>query len=224
MSTLPKISVRPPSPNNVKIAIALAYKGIEHEVQDVAAWGDGAAEKLIELSGQPLTPVIEHKGVVLFDSCAILRFLDANFDGPRLYSADRAEMKEIESWEMFHLASIGRSIRPAFGVVFGREPETEHASILAKVNQDAREASAAVETRLAEQAVKGSAWLVGNSMTAADICVASMLIFAAFPEALRSYSPLWKWFGERVDIGTDRTLCREWIGRVFTYLPVPEGV
>ena len=107
-----------PSPNNIKVRMALRYKGIDFEAIPV----DPVNRKpLREVSGQDLAPVIENKGVVLNDSEAILQYLDANYpDTPRLFPADRSRRKcdawkaELDSkivptWLPVFLKSIGRS-------------------------------------------------------------------------------------------------------------------
>ena len=82
----------PPSPNSIKIRLALGLKQIECERKVINPM-DRAT--LVEVSGQPLAPVLVDSGPerdrVVFDSFAIMRYLDANHrdQGPRLYSADR---------------------------------------------------------------------------------------------------------------------------------------
>jgi glutathione S-transferase len=86
-----------PSPNNTKVRMALRYKGIEFEAVPV---DPSDRSKLIEVTGQELTPSIEDKGIVLNDSEAILQYLDANYrDAPRLYPAERATRRQCEAWK-----------------------------------------------------------------------------------------------------------------------------
>ena len=46
-----------------------------------------------------------------------------------------------------------------------------------------------------------------------------LMSFAAFPHGLENDNPLWKWFGERLDLGEGRELCRGLIFRVQAFLP-----
>ena len=86
-----------PSPNSVKVRMALRYKGIEFEAIPVDPL-DRAP--LREISGQDLSPVIEDRGIVLNDSEAILQYLDANYpSAPRLFPADRSR-KQCEAWKL----------------------------------------------------------------------------------------------------------------------------
>jgi len=107
-----------PSPNNIKVRMALRYKGIDFEAIAVDPFD---REPLRKVSGQDLSPVIEDKGIVLNDSEAILQYLDANYpETPRLFPADRSrkecdawktelDSKIIPSWLPVFLKSIGRS-------------------------------------------------------------------------------------------------------------------
>ena len=77
-----------PSPNNIKVRLALAYTKIPYEKIPVDPQD---REPLVKVSGQPLAPVMLHGETVVYDSYAILRYLDANFPKtPRLYSATRS--------------------------------------------------------------------------------------------------------------------------------------
>ena len=85
-----------PSPNSIKVRLALGLKQIPCTLQDTNP-ADRTA--LVALSGQSLTPVLTDGDRVIYDSYAILRYLDANNPkaGPRLFSNERSEHKEIEA-------------------------------------------------------------------------------------------------------------------------------
>ncbi|HHI78601.1 MAG TPA: glutathione S-transferase family protein [Planctomycetes bacterium] len=198
----------PPSPNNIKVAIGLSYKELPHEVRLIHREDRSG---LVEISGQPLSPVLEDGGRAVFDSSAILRYLDANFDGPRLFAEDRDSLKEIEAWELHSKAVIGPPLGKAFGVLFsGGEDDARVREAAAEMT----EASAELEKRL-----EGRDWLVGDSMTAADIFNACFLGFSCFPENVAHSNKIWPWFYERFRLGEGRPRCREWVSRVFAHLP-----
>ncbi len=86
-----------PSPNNTKIRMALRFKGIDFESIPVNPFD---RESLLKLSGQDGSPVIEHQGMILPDSEAILHYLDANFpDAPRLYPRLLADRRNCDRWK-----------------------------------------------------------------------------------------------------------------------------
>ncbi len=198
----------PPSPHNIKVAIALSYKGIPHEVRPINREDRSG---LVAISGQPLSPVLEHGGRTVYDSSAILRYLDANFDGPKLFSEDRDTHKAIERWEIHSRAVLGPPLGRAFAVLFSGEENEAEVQAAAK---QMTEASAEVEKRL-----EGRDWLVGEAMSAADIFNACILGFGCFPEKVANSNKIWPWFDQHFRLGEGRPNIREWVSRVFAHLP-----
>ena len=145
--------------NNFKVRVALNYKGIPFVFNRI---DPGDRSTVLELSGQPLTPMIVHGNVVLFDSSAIIRYLEANFlDTPRLFPPDRNTIREIERWETF---ARGPLAEPVLIVVGQRiAGVTDEAGLVR-----AAEAFAAVAKELEEHLAERD-WLVGDQMTAADV-------------------------------------------------------
>jgi len=217
-------TLRLPSPNNTKVQIALAYKQISYEIDAVEGSGPETISKLVKLSGQALTPIIKHNDTVLYDSSAILRYIDANFDGPRLFSADRDEMKAIEGWESYHKTEVMTAMRPAFAVFFGGITGPEADANITRANAGINEVTGQVEERLAAQADAGSDWLVGDTMTAADIFFASFLSLAELPEGYADWNPLWKTVDRVLTLGEGRERCKAHFHRVLSFLPAPAGV
>src|SRR5262249_32528908 len=112
-----------PSPNNIKVRCALAYKKLPYERTLVDPANRDVA---VKVSAQPLTPVLLHGDTVVFDSYAILRYLDANFpETPRLYASDRPTIKAIEGWELFARTDVGPGISAAFGQLRAETPDPE---------------------------------------------------------------------------------------------------
>ena len=94
--------------NNMKVRVALGFKGIDYEFRSIEP-RDRA--DLVRVSGQNLTPVLVHGGCVLFDSAAILRYLDANFPGtPKLFGDSHRQQWEIEDWELFARTELAATI------------------------------------------------------------------------------------------------------------------
>lgn len=111
-----------PSPNNLKVRMALRYKGIDFEAIPVDAI-DRAPLRAV--SGQDLSPVIEDKGIVLNDSEAILQYLDANYrDTPRLFPADRSR-KECDAWKTELDSAVVPTWLPVFLKTIGRREAFE---------------------------------------------------------------------------------------------------
>jgi len=197
-----------PSPNCMKARIGLNLKSVPFKK---IAVDPANRATVVKASGQPLTPALLANSSVLFDSHAILRWLDGNVkEGPRLFSPDYQIMKQIEEWESFARGGLGRSVRPMFGMAFGRIPVTDEA--VAAANAAFAEDSARVEDAL----TKGP-WLVGGQLTAADVMVATNLFYATQPEqeVVRNL-PFWAVF-QRFDLGPNRERTRDWVARVMAW-------
>lgn len=197
----------PPSPNTMKVRIALRYKDVPFQsvVVDPA---DRA--KVLEISGQPLTPVLVHGDTVIYDSSAILRYLDANVkQGPRLFSANRDAMKAIEGWEQFRRQVLGASLGIAFGQFFSGKVDAE---AMERANNQMDEATARIETRLAE-----GDWLVGDTMTAADILCATVVYYWCVPESAAPAGSIAAYFRQHLALPPRRERTRDWVKRVMAH-------
>jgi len=195
-----------PSPNNLKVRIALGYKGIRYEKIPVDPMDRSA---VVEASGQPNTPVIRHGSMVLYDSGAILRYLDANFsDGPRLFAADRKAMYAIERWEDLGRRELYPAVAKAFAVFFRRAEMADCEAASARMHSGTER----FEARLADRE-----WLVGDAMTAADITTAPWVYYAMVPEKDRSKGIVQEFFGANLQLGPDRERTRDWVRRVLSF-------
>jgi glutathione S-transferase len=88
----------PYSTNVERVALAAGHKGLELDWIDVSATDRSEVERI---SGQPLVPVLDDGGVILFDSPVILEHLERRFPEPPLYPQDparRAEARIFVDW------------------------------------------------------------------------------------------------------------------------------
>jgi maleylpyruvate isomerase len=83
----------PFSTNAERVALALAHKGLEAESIQID-YADRSP--VIEVSGQPLVPVIVEDGQVISDSIKILRHLENHHPHPPLFPSDAARRAELE--------------------------------------------------------------------------------------------------------------------------------
>jgi glutathione S-transferase len=93
-----KLYRAPFSTNVERVALALAYKGLEAE-SVVISYDDRS--EVERVSGQPLVPVIDDEGTVVSDSASILEYLEGAYPEPPLYPVDlarRAEMRVFIDW------------------------------------------------------------------------------------------------------------------------------
>lgn len=152
--------------NNMKVRVALGLKGIPYRFRAIDPTD---REEVFRISRQRLTPLLQHGEVVLSDSAAILRYLDANFEqGPPLYGASMAEQWEIDDWELFARTRLASPML-----------ELVHARIQGNPLDAAGEArcAAAFAAAVGEVAARlaGREWLVGSAISAADVTAAPVL-------------------------------------------------
>ena len=83
----------PFSTNVERVALALAFKGLEVE-SVVISYEDRSP--VIEVSGQPLVPVLVDGDEVIADSVRILRHLEARQPDPPLFPRDPARRAELD--------------------------------------------------------------------------------------------------------------------------------
>ena len=146
--------------NNMKVRVALGFKEISHEFRTIDPRDRAEVQRL---SGQHLTPVMVHGGRVLFDSAAILRYLEANFpDRPQLFGSSHREQWAIEDMELFaRLTLAGPMMEIVHHRVYGG---TIDDAMQARCADAFAGAAATLVDTLEERE-----WLVGDAMTAADV-------------------------------------------------------
>ena len=202
------------SPNSVKVRIALGYKQLDYDRQPLEFENfPGDRSPLIKLSRQPRAPVLEHGKTVLFDSGAILRYLEANFpDAPAIFSNDYMAHSEIETWELFARTQLGEAIGMIFGQAFAPEQD---ASVIAKANALLNERTGSLEDRLS-----GREFLVGDHLTAADIVVAAPLYLTDLTDENAAAHPVASFFQKSLQLGEGRETTRAWVRRVIAHDPI----
>lgn len=200
-----------PSPNSLKVRIALGAKGLRYESVPVDPQDRTA---LVELSGQPLAPVLQHGSRVIFDSSAILRYLDANFrQAAPLFHAERAVMSEIEDWERWFRAEGTQPVRVVFGQFFSGQPDAAACTAASSLLNDL---TLRVEQRLADRD-----WLCGGRLSAADIVGASSIALGMVDqqrvESVPRFTAIMQFFRERLELGPGRDRTRAWVERVLAF-------
>jgi glutathione S-transferase len=90
------ITIHGPAPSTyVRTArIACLEKGVPHELVPVELAGDAHRA----LHPWAKVPILEHSGLVLYETSAIVRYVDDRFGGPSLVPGDAAERALMEQW------------------------------------------------------------------------------------------------------------------------------
>ena len=209
MSNALRIHDLAPSPNNMKVRIGAHAKGVDYERVAVLPGGDRSG--VVAATGQELTPALEHDvggtTLKLFDSSAILRYLDANFPGPRLFPSDREGLREVEGWELYAQTQLLPPVAMVFGLFFAPEPNR---AVAEEASRLMNTATARLETRLAE-----SDWLVRDALGAADCACAPFVWYGMVPERAATPNSVAAFFREHLHLGEGRERTRAWANRAM---------
>jgi len=184
----------PGSPYVRAALLALEEKGASYEL---AAMARGGLKQQPHLSRHPFgrIPAFEHDGWMLYETQAILRYVDSILPGPRLQPDDprsAARMNQlmgIADWYLVPQVSatvtFNRVVKPRFGL-----PVDE--TVIAEALPKARHCIAEISRLL-----NGQAWMAGNAISLADLLLAPHLsMFAEAPEGaqiLREHENLSGW-------------------------------
>lgn len=187
----------PYSTNVERVALALAYKGLEAE----SVWIEYSDRSEVErVSGQGLVPVIDYDGVVVTDSMAIVRFLDERHPEPPLYPADRARRAET----LLFIDWFNRVWKVAPNQI---EADPEGAEV------EALSAQMSAHLDLFEQMLSGRDHLMGDAFSAADLAAFPFLKYALLHDP-RDDELFHRILVEHQRDGVDRALLAAWIQRV----------
>lgn len=170
----------PGSPYVRAALLALEEKGAEYEF---AAMAPGGLKQQPHLSRHPFgrIPAFEHDGWMVYETQAIMRYVDAVVPGPRLQpeepraAARMNQVMGITDWYVMPQVSApitrNRVVAPRFN-----RPVDEEAIVAAIPN--ARICIAEIGRLL-----DGHAWLAGDALSLADLLLAAHLsMFALAPE------------------------------------------
>jgi glutathione S-transferase len=158
----------PWSTNCERVTLALGHKGLEAE----SIWVDYSDRRPVEqVSGQPLVPVVDFDGEIVFDSPRIIARLDQLHPDPPLLPADRARRAELDvfvEWFQHVWKRAPNEIERILGL-----PETDPAQIaeLSKLMDDWLD--------FFESLLAGRNYLFGDDFSAADCIAYPFLKYAA---------------------------------------------
>lgn len=203
MTTLHLLTL-PPSPFNTKVRLALKYKGLSFRSTEVQGFDD--REEVIQASGQPLTPVLVDGDKAIYDSFAIMRYLDANFPGPKLFSENRECQQKIQEWERFGF-ELGGILRLVASQAFNQGIDD---AATAKAQAMLDQIPQVIEEALAEQP-----YLMGEQPNAADFSTATFLRYATVEDPASLPEGPMRFVAERLTLGPQFPKTRAWVQRIM---------
>jgi glutathione S-transferase len=203
------------SGNCVKVRIALNYKGIPFETEEMSG---ADRSPLIRAANWPFVPVIVDGDVVMRDSEAILQYLEANYrDRPSLTPATAEEIRQGDAL----LAETRSRVGPILGRMYGqgmKAPADRDPRALAGIGD---ELVKAVEPL--EKALEGKKFLLGDRMSYHDILIAGALWMTRPRPEFIAVSPIWAFFAEHISLPARFKNLHAWLDRVLAYDREPAG-
>jgi glutathione S-transferase len=153
------------STNVERVTLALALKGVEG-VDSV--WIDYGDRSLVErVSGQPLVPVLDYDGEILAGSMDIVHEVERRHPAPRLYPDDPTEVLAFIQWFDGTWKGPPNRIEAELGK---EEPDQ---ALIGEFERSMVESLDRFEHMLTD-----GDYLIGDTLTAADICAFPFLKFA----------------------------------------------
>lgn len=148
-----------------KVLWAAAEAGLDFEREE---WGGGgrslADPEFARLSRFGVVPVIDHNGLILRESNAIVRYLAAVQGRTDLLPAAPRDRAAVETWMDWQATDLNSSWRPAFhALVRGHKAAPEAIA--------ASEAAWTKNIERLDEHLSTSPFVAGRHFTVADICV-----------------------------------------------------
>lgn len=167
----------PPPSSYVRTArMTCVEKGVSHELAPVELGSDTHRA----LHPFCKVPVLDHGAVRLYETQAIVRYLDAAFPGPSLVPSDPVAMATMEQWISVHNCYLYQHLIKDYAFAYilpqlqGKAPDVARAqAAVPGVEHD---------LGLVERGLEGKTWLAG-SFSLADLMLAPVVATVAlFPE------------------------------------------
>jgi len=164
-----KIYGVPPSRFTRTARLACHEKGIDYELVPMFPGQMGALNPFQKI------PAIAHGDMTLFESTAILRYLDRTFPGPKLWPQDSRQAALCDQWVSAVNDSLVNSALRFLANHYGFLPVPQE--MADKYLAKSRDVVPVFERQLGQ-----SRYLVGDSVTAADLFLAPIVFnFPAIP-------------------------------------------
>ena len=188
-----KIWGRASSANVMKVLWCCTEIGEPYERVDVGGpFGGNDDPKYRAMNPNGRVPTVEDKGIIMWESNTIVRYLCATRLATWLYPADPGQRTHVERWMDWQLAHLGGAVTPLFMGYVRTPEEKRNPAALEKARKDAIPVVQVIEDALAHQ---GSKFLAGDALTIGDIPVAIFIRrWLAFPIERPAMPLLEAWF------------------------------
>jgi maleylacetoacetate isomerase len=164
-----------------RVRVALAYKGIAHDVTAIdMLGGEHLLPAFRAVNPQAVLPaLVLDDGRVLFQSMAIVEYLDEIAPSPPLLPADAAGRARVRGLAQIHAADSHPLLVPRVRQFLQQDSGLDDAALKRWIHRSLTTGLQAIETNLAASPETGL-YCHGDQVTLADICLASHLLAMMF--------------------------------------------
>ena len=178
---------RASSANVQKAMWALEEAGVAYERKDVGGrFGGLDTPQFGQMNPNRMVPVLQHEGLTLWESHAIVRYVAARFSSGGIWPEDAAERALVDQWTDWTASTFQSAWLGVFWLVVRTPTERHDGQAIADAVKRANAAFSIIESQL-----ERTPFLAGERLTYADI-VAGVRCTAG---------RRWRWNGQ---------ICRQW--------------
>ena len=189
-----KVYMHPASPNCVMVLVTLAHLDIHADIQVVDLFGEeNKASAFRAINPNAFVPVIEDDGFVLWETQAILLYLANLKPQGDLLPSNPREMADVSRWQFWSVAHWTPALQPFLfenyfkGLKRLGPPDVER---LEKATVGFHALAPILENTLSARE-----FLVGGSVTLADIAASAWLVYSEEGRMpLATYPHIRRWF------------------------------
>ena len=174
------------SPFAWRVMLTLEVKGLAYQSKLLEfSKGDNKAQSYLQLNPRGKVPTLKDGDFVIYESLAIISYLDSKYPNPPLFGKTPEETgliwQALLECESYMVGAGDKVVRPIF---FGKAlDKTEEIQQAAQTLRN--------ELKLIDECLTSSQWLVGKTISAADIGVfplIQLLLRAASKEAAQPFN------------------------------------
>jgi len=164
-----------------RVRVALALKNVPHEVKTINTQGnEHRSEAFRKINPQGVLPALDNgHGAVLFQSLAILEYLEEAYPTPALLPKDLAARARVRGLALIVAADAHPLLVPRVREFLQQDAGLHDGQLQSWLNRALLTALDAIEADLHASPLTGE-FCHGDTTTLADICLASHLIAAQF--------------------------------------------
>ena len=164
-----------------RVRVALAMKNIPHEVVAIdMAGGEHLGERFKAINPQGVLPALDDgNGNLLFQSLAILEYLDETHPEPPLLPRDPAGRARVRGLALIHAADVHPLLVPRVRNHLQKDAGLDDAAVQRWLARALTTGLDAIEANLAHSPHTGT-FCHGDAPTLADICLCSQLLAMFF--------------------------------------------